>query len=63
MVQGPEFPRVEGLETLESQLNMFTRLPPAATAPPRAGEPVQGASLEAEAHIERTQTWQMQVKD
>src|SRR3954454_19971546 len=36
--------QVEGLETLESQLNMFTRLPPAATAPPRACEPVQGAS-------------------
>jgi uncharacterized protein YbaP (TraB family) len=36
--------QVESLETLESQLNMFTRLPPAATAPPRAGEPVQGAS-------------------
>lgn len=34
---------VEGLETLESQLNMFSRLP--ATAPsamPRAGEPVDG---------------------
>jgi uncharacterized protein YbaP (TraB family) len=33
--------RVEGLETLESQLNMFRRMPPAAAAPaPRAGQPV-----------------------
>lgn len=35
---------VEGLETLESQLNMFTRMPPAApTAEPRAGDPVDAA--------------------
>ena len=34
---------VEGLETLESQLNMFTKMP-AATRQPRAGEPVAQAS-------------------
>jgi uncharacterized protein len=35
---------VEGLETLESQLNMFLKMPAppkAAAVPPRAGEPVQ----------------------
>ena len=32
---------VEGLETLESQLSMFTRMPTAAPAQPRAGEPVE----------------------
>lgn len=34
---------VEGLETLESQLNMFLKMPPtrAAAALPRAGEPVE----------------------
>src|SRR4029078_3962544 len=31
---------VEGLETLESQLNMFTKMPPAGTHEPRPGEPV-----------------------
>jgi uncharacterized protein YbaP (TraB family) len=31
---------VAGLETLESQLTLFTRMPPTAAAQPRAGEPV-----------------------
>ena len=31
---------VEGLETLESQLTMFTKMPPAPVRPLRAGEPV-----------------------
>ena len=31
---------VEGLETLELQLNMFTRMPAASTPLPKAGEPV-----------------------
>jgi uncharacterized protein YbaP (TraB family) len=35
---------VEGLETLELQLNMFTRMPVASAEPsPRAGEPVEDA--------------------
>jgi uncharacterized protein YbaP (TraB family) len=33
--------QVQGLETLESQLNMFTRMPPAAQVAPRAGAPVE----------------------
>nr|NUR37171.1 TraB/GumN family protein [Sphingomonas sp.] len=38
---------VEGLETLESQLAMFNRLPPAPTAPaPRPGQPVANGSME-----------------
>ena len=37
---------VEGLETLESQLNMFTRLPAAAAAP-RAGSQAAGSSMES----------------
>ena len=32
---------VEGLETLELQLNMFTRMPAAAGSSPKAGEPVE----------------------
>ena len=35
---------VAGLETLELQLNMFTRMPPAAAARPRPGEPVNDTS-------------------
>jgi len=35
---------VAGLETLELQLNMFTRMPPAAAARPRPGEPVDDTS-------------------
>ncbi|HKC02113.1 MAG TPA: TraB/GumN family protein [Sphingomicrobium sp.] len=40
---------VEGLETLELQLNMFTRMPPtAAAASPKAGEPVDdGAAIDS----------------
>jgi uncharacterized protein len=39
---------VEGLETLESQLNMFTSMPATAAAPPpRAGTPVGAASMES----------------
>ena len=34
---------VEGLETLESQLTMFTKMPPAAAHEPRPGEPVADA--------------------
>ena len=35
---------VEGLETLELQLNMFNRMPAATAAPrPKAGEPVEGS--------------------
>jgi len=37
--------RVEGLETLELQLNMFTRMPAATAMPaPRAGEPVDDSA-------------------
>jgi len=37
--------QVEGLETLELQLDMFNRMPAAQNVPrPRAGEPVEGAS-------------------
>jgi uncharacterized protein YbaP (TraB family) len=35
---------VEGLETLELQVNMFTRMPAASTASPKAGEPVGGGN-------------------
>lgn len=36
---------VEGLETLELQLDMFNRMPAAQAVPrPRAGEPIEGAS-------------------
>ena len=35
---------VEGLETLELQLNMFTRMPAASAARPKAGEPVDDAN-------------------
>src|SRR3954471_17990512 len=39
---------VQGLETLESQLDMFTRMPTTAAAPsPRAGTPVQASSMES----------------
>lgn len=39
--------QVEGLETFESQLNMFGRMPPAPTAPrPRAGTPVEPNPME-----------------
>src|SRR5439155_20033558 len=44
-IAGAEGKPVEGLESLQFQLNMFTRMP--ATAPPagpRAGEPVSNAS-------------------
>jgi len=45
---------VEGLETLQSQLNMFTRMPTAAAAP-HAGEPVDnGDSNEAMAKLSST---------
>ena len=33
--------RIEGLETLESQFLMFSRMPAAAAPPPRAGTPVE----------------------
>src|SRR5947209_3516776 len=37
---------VEGLETLQFQLDMFNHLPASATAPaPRAGQPVEGSSM------------------
>lgn len=37
--------QVEGLETIESQLTMFTRMPDVAPAgPPHAGEPVAGSA-------------------
>ena len=36
--------QVEGLETLESQLAMFTRMPAAATREPRPGEPIAEAA-------------------
>jgi len=36
--------QVEGLETLESQLNMFTKMPAAATPEPRKGEPIAQAT-------------------
>jgi len=35
---------VEGLETLESQLSMFTRMPATATREPRPGEPIPETS-------------------
>jgi uncharacterized protein YbaP (TraB family) len=39
---------VEGLETLESQLNMFTSMPATAAAPPpKAGAPVGAAPMES----------------
>ena len=39
---------VEGLETLESQLNMFHRMPAANSVPqPKAGEPVDDGKLDA----------------
>lgn len=39
--------QVEGLETLQLQLDMFNRLPPAPAAPaPRAGQPVAGTQME-----------------
>ena len=39
---------VEGLETLESQLNMFSRMPATATAPaPKPGNPVEPSSMES----------------
>jgi uncharacterized protein YbaP (TraB family) len=39
---------VEGLETLESQLDMFAKMPDAAAAPaPRPGSPVEPSSIES----------------
>jgi uncharacterized protein YbaP (TraB family) len=38
---------VEGLETLESQFNMFNHMPTAAGSPPRVGEPVDGSDSNA----------------
>jgi len=39
---------VQGLETLESQLNMFTHMPATAAAPsPRPGSPVEPSSMES----------------
>src|SRR4051812_39643690 len=39
---------VMGLETLESQLNMFTRMPATAAAPaPKPGSPVQPSSMDS----------------
>jgi len=35
---------VEGLETLELQLNMFNRMPSAAPAAPKAGQPIEARS-------------------
>src|SRR4051794_5636708 len=35
---------VEGLETLELQLNMFTRMPAASPVAPKAGQPVDNGS-------------------
>jgi uncharacterized protein YbaP (TraB family) len=51
---------VEGLETLESQLDMFTRMPTTAAAPsPRAGTPVQASSMEglSKAMAEMQSAW------
>jgi uncharacterized protein YbaP (TraB family) len=46
--------QVEGLETLESQLQMFQKMPPAASArAPRAGEPVEPSSIKS---LSRTMT-------
>jgi uncharacterized protein YbaP (TraB family) len=39
---------VEGLETLESQLNMFKKMPPAGAAPaPRPGDPVDANPMDS----------------
>ena len=52
---------VEGLETLESQLTMFTRLPPAPAAPsPRPGAPVEtGSAVDSlsKAMVEMQAAW------
>lgn len=43
---------VEGLETLESQLKMFHRIPAAASAaPPKAGEPVEDGKMDALSNV------------
>jgi uncharacterized protein len=40
--------QVDGLETLESQLNMFAKMPaPAAARPPKAGDPVGESPVES----------------
>lgn len=53
--------RVEGLETIESQLAMFSRMPPAAAKrPPRPGEPVEAdKSMEtlSRAMVEMQAAW------
>ena len=51
---------VEGLETLESQLNMFHRMPVAAAAPePKPGTPVEDGKMDAlsNAMVEMQAAW------
>lgn len=52
---------VEGLETIELQLNMFTRMPAASAAPrrPRAGEPVDDGRMDSlsRAMVEMQAAW------
>jgi uncharacterized protein YbaP (TraB family) len=58
--------RVEGLETLESQLNMFRRMPPAAAAPaPRAGQPIEPSPMAGMSNVmtELQAAWQRGDQD
>ena len=48
---------VEGLETLESQLNMFTRMPPAATPVPSAATPGSPMESLTKAMAEMQSAW------
>ena len=51
---------VEGLETLESQLKMFQRMPTSASAPPpKAGQPVDDGKMDAltNAMVEMQSAW------
>ena len=39
--------QIEGLETLESQLQMFQKMPPAPSAAPKPGDPVEKGSMKS----------------
>jgi len=52
--------QVDGLETLDSQLNMFAKMPPMATAaPPKVGDPVDESPVEtlSRSMVEMQNAW------
>ena len=50
---------VEGLETLESQLHMFSRMPSSSASRPKAGAPVSGGNMDvlSNAMVEMQSAW------